>query len=249
MSVYVDELFYCQSKDPVAFRVGARNGHYWCHLWADSLGELFDLANRIYLKRSWFQNKPNFPHFDLTPERRRDAIFAGAKPHSLSEFLRTRGKRGTSEPGLMVKQRNIKMATKTTKAQLQSGTVFMDATAFNNLGGEVYAGLNIVKLNPGQAAGPFKITEILFNQDLGSTGKKKKKPVDVYCATDATGTAVRLPVAASLTQKLKDAKVGVGDSIAIMRGDDYTSKVYGTKGASYELRVVARAENKAKKSA
>lgn len=139
------------------------------------------------------------------------------------------------------------MARKNTSAPAGTESVpvskiFMNADAFRNLGGETYAGLNIVKLNPGQAAGPFKITEILFNQDLGSTGKKKKKPVDVYCATDSDGVAVRLPVAASLTQKLKDAKVSIGDEIAILRGDDYTSKVYGTKGASYELKVLKRAE-------
>ncbi len=133
------------------------------------------------------------------------------------------------------------MAKKITKSELRTGGVFIDASAFQKLGGETFAGLNILKLNPGEAAGPLEITEILFNQDLGSTGKKKKKPVDVYCAKDPAGIAVRLPVAASLTMKLKDAKVGVGDKIAIFRGDDYTSKVYGTKGASFELKVLERA--------
>jgi len=136
----------------------------------------------------------------------------------------------------------------TEPAVVSAPKVFMDVTAFRNMSGETFAGLNILKLEPGQAAGPLTITKILLNQDLGSggTGKRKKKPVDVYVANDPEGTEVRLPVAASLTMKLKDAKVGPGDVVAILRGDDYKSKVYGTRGASYELKVLSR-KNSSKK--
>lgn len=142
------------------------------------------------------------------------------------------------------------------KSKLPEGTesaalpkVFLTADAFRSMAAaETYSGLNILKLNPGQAAGPLTIKEILPEQDLGGgTGKRKIKPVDVYVANDPDGIEVRLPVAASLTQKLKDAKIGIGDVVAIYRGDDYTSKVYKTKGASYELKVISRAEKKAKK--
>ncbi len=144
------------------------------------------------------------------------------------------------------------------KSKLPEGTesaalprVIMTADAFRTMdAAETYSGLNILKLNPGQAAGPLTVKEVLPDQDLGGgTGKRKIKPVDVYVAIDPDGIEVRLPVAQSLTQKLKDAKIGAGDVIAILRGDDYVSKVYKTKGASYELKVISRAtaEKKGKK--
>lgn len=152
------------------------------------------------------------------------------------------------------KQRKFKMAKnkkgmENTEANPQGiKGAFMDAAAFRALQGERFTGLNILKLQPGQGAGPLEIVKILPNQDLGSTGKKKKKPVDVYCAKDSDGIELRLPVAQSLTQKLKDAKVGVGDVVAILRGEDYVSKTYGNKGASFELTVISRAEKGGKKS-
>lgn len=53
-----------------------------CHLTVNGetdehLAALHDLAGRIGLKRSWFQNKRT-PHYDLTPNKREEAIAAGA---------------------------------------------------------------------------------------------------------------------------------------------------------------------------
>lgn len=165
---------------------------------------------------------------------------------ALGEFLSNTDKTVNQRTGQNCQiSENTEMAKKkglenTEAATLNKGA-FMDAAAFRALQGERYTGLNILKLQPGQGAGPLEIVKILPNQDLGSTGKKKKKPVDVYCAKDADGIELRLPVAQSLTQKLKDAKVGVGDKIAILRGEDYVSKTYGNKGASFELTVLSRA--------
>lgn len=124
-------------------------------------------------------------------------------------------------------------------AELKTGSVMIDASAFQQLGGETYEGLNILKLNPGQAAGPILIKDILMNQKLGKdSAAKKRKPVDVYVG-DFNGQTLRLPVAASFVAKCKEAKVAVGDTIAIMRGDDYTSQ-FKTRGASYVLKVISR---------
>jgi len=57
-----------------AERVGARNGDWWCHLFADSTDELHAFAERIGLLRNWFQGD----HYDLTPKRRAVAVAAGA---------------------------------------------------------------------------------------------------------------------------------------------------------------------------
>jgi len=127
-----------------------------------------------------------------------------------------------------------------TSEQVKTGTVIIDSAAFDSMEGETFTGLNILKLTPGQAAGPITIKEILLNQKLGKdSAAKKRKPVDVYVG-EFNRAQIRLPVAASFVGKAKDAKLKVGDVIAIKRGDDYTSQ-FKTRGASYELKVLTRA--------
>lgn len=89
--VYVDELFECESHDPQARRVGARTGHRWCHMWSDAhtVEELHAIARKIGLKREWFQDRHQFPHYDLTPSRRVLALKHGAVEFSLKTWLRS----------------------------------------------------------------------------------------------------------------------------------------------------------------
>lgn len=50
-----------------------------CHLTTDGpIHELHEFAQRIGLKRAWFQHHRFAPHYDLTPRRRRAALQAGA---------------------------------------------------------------------------------------------------------------------------------------------------------------------------
>lgn len=89
MSVYVDQLFDCspyQIKDPQAKRVFG--GKQACHMWADTLTELHCMAKSIGLRRAWFQNRASLPHYDLTPGKRRLAIFYGAVEKSLTEHFK-----------------------------------------------------------------------------------------------------------------------------------------------------------------
>jgi hypothetical protein len=90
--IMVDSLFTLESRDSQAFRVGARNGHQWCHMWCNPGDEeaLHALAAKIGLKRSWAQLKPGFVHYDLVPSRRALAIKAGAVETDLREWLRSR---------------------------------------------------------------------------------------------------------------------------------------------------------------
>jgi hypothetical protein len=48
-----------------------------CHMFADSVGEIRQFAEKIGLKRSWLQFERAI-HFDLTPSKRAEAVRAGA---------------------------------------------------------------------------------------------------------------------------------------------------------------------------
>ncbi len=81
MTIYVDPLFvwtggYHGKDASQAARVGGRNGHQWCHLFADEKDstELHRLAACIGMRHEWFQGD----HYDLTPGKRAAAIRAGA---------------------------------------------------------------------------------------------------------------------------------------------------------------------------
>lgn len=50
-----------------------------CHMLADSLEELHEMADRIGMRRAWFQDKPGgIPHYDLMTVKRAMAVECGA---------------------------------------------------------------------------------------------------------------------------------------------------------------------------
>lgn len=76
MAIYVDPIFNWPGKGE------------WCHMATDGdLSELHAMAQRIGLKRSWFQNKPRYPHYDLRPSKRTLAIRLGAVEVSGGELI------------------------------------------------------------------------------------------------------------------------------------------------------------------
>lgn len=87
--ILVDDIFEAQ---------GPRGYSRWCHMGTDDhtdagLAELHAMAAQLGLKRSWFQDKSRFPHYDLVPSKRAAAIRAGARAVSAREFVeRTRRK-------------------------------------------------------------------------------------------------------------------------------------------------------------
>lgn len=56
------------------------NGKQSCHLTADTRQELDEFAQKIGLKRAWiqFDRGDLVPHYDLTPNKRAQALRAGA---------------------------------------------------------------------------------------------------------------------------------------------------------------------------
>lgn len=76
MSVYVDDVRHSFGRMVM------------CHLWADSLDELFAMADRIGVQRKWLQGHPtlsqprfrkaSWVHFDIALGKKKLAIDAGA---------------------------------------------------------------------------------------------------------------------------------------------------------------------------
>lgn len=67
---------------------GMRPG-LWSHMWASDgdLEELHTMAKRIGLKREWFQDRPKFPHYDLTGAMPQRALAAGAIEITVREWM------------------------------------------------------------------------------------------------------------------------------------------------------------------
>jgi hypothetical protein len=70
VTVYVDEL----QRWPTRIRCFQRGS---CHLTADSVGELHAFAERLGLRREWYQGR-RVPHYDLSPAMRTRALRMGA---------------------------------------------------------------------------------------------------------------------------------------------------------------------------
>lgn len=67
MAVYVDSV-------DISWR-----GKRWCHMVADTIDELHRFADRLGLKRSWFQTKSRYAHYDITYSVREKALALGAQ--------------------------------------------------------------------------------------------------------------------------------------------------------------------------
>lgn len=77
MAIYVD---YPQSRE------GKYNNY--CHLMTNgAIQELHDFAEGLGLRR-YFQNKPRFPHYDVSPRKRIIAIRLGAIEITSQELIR-----------------------------------------------------------------------------------------------------------------------------------------------------------------
>jgi hypothetical protein len=68
MTVYVDDVRHTFGRMVM------------CHMWADSLDELFAMADRIGVQRKWLQQPPkaSWTHFDISLGKKEQAISAGA---------------------------------------------------------------------------------------------------------------------------------------------------------------------------
>jgi hypothetical protein len=90
--IMVDKLFKAVSLNSRARFIGTRTNHQWCHMWCEpgNEEELHKFALAIGMKIEWFQDKKNFPHYDLIPSKRKKAIELGAIEIDLKQYLKQR---------------------------------------------------------------------------------------------------------------------------------------------------------------
>ena len=82
MSVYVDYNQTCRPNKDWRYK-------YVCHMMADTIEELHSMAKKIGLKRKWFQDtNKRFPHYDLNPNKRQQAVKQGAIEKPSMELLK-----------------------------------------------------------------------------------------------------------------------------------------------------------------
>ena len=82
MSVYVDRAI-CYPEEPTGYVGRPRHTAMWAHMIADTETELHSMAQRIGLRREWFQGD----HYDVTPSRRELAVRYGAVPLDRHPFI------------------------------------------------------------------------------------------------------------------------------------------------------------------
>ncbi len=142
----------------------------------------------------------------------------------------------------------MKKATSAKALDLSTGKIGsykMDASAFDNLTGEKALGLNIIEIAVGEAAGPFKLVNILKDQNLNKKKKLAKgeqpKLIDVYVG-EIGNVQVRMPASASFILKAKDLKLSLGDVFAVKRLPDYPNPHGGKDGKDYHLVIIERSK-------
>jgi hypothetical protein len=80
MTVFVDSLFMTAASARWPY-------HQACHMFTDgNEQELHDFAARLGLKRSWFQRHKTLWHYDLTANKRKEALRLGASPIDGREY-------------------------------------------------------------------------------------------------------------------------------------------------------------------
>lgn len=123
--IIVDDLanvagMYHGADKAQAERVGARNGHQWCHLSStpddEDFSEVHAFAARIGMRRGWFQGD----HYDLVASRRAQAVRLGAAQVTRLEMAMVTlyDRKGRDRPAYGLPERTTHEALAVQDAQL-----------------------------------------------------------------------------------------------------------------------------------
>jgi len=92
MTVFVDKLFYWPGA-PKCLQPG-------CHLWSEtSVYELSVMAKKLGLKWEWVHVSRGMPHFNISKNKRAQALQLGAQEGSLRPYLKRRLKQKEGHSG------------------------------------------------------------------------------------------------------------------------------------------------------
>lgn len=140
-----------------------------------------------------------------------------------------------------VKERNAEMAARVESVppvQANSATPLVNVADFHNAEGQTFGRGNILKLEIGQAAGPFAYKGTReIDTELGKT--------DAHVGTDMRGTDWGLPLAASFVSQVEDGGLKAGDQFLVLREADVKKRKGKGKGnpmSIYRIKVTARAK-------
>ncbi len=88
MTIFVDKI--TTYPDAMISEAAKRWGNKWSHIWTDGdLEELHIMAESLGLRRSYLQKENKlFPHYDIIPNKRSQAIRLGAEVSPVKEFLK-----------------------------------------------------------------------------------------------------------------------------------------------------------------
>jgi len=64
-----------------------------CHMMADTVEELHQMADKIGIQRRWFQNKKDHPHYDISKTKKALAFQNGAVEVTPQELVKLMQKR------------------------------------------------------------------------------------------------------------------------------------------------------------
>ena len=92
-----------------------------CHMFADTENELHVMADKLWLKRSWFQ-RGTVDHYDLTPSKRRRAVQLGALSLTRKAEAKFIRKHRKTDIGKDVQDGNRKIECSGNKEKHQEGS-------------------------------------------------------------------------------------------------------------------------------
>ncbi|WP_288482356.1 DUF4031 domain-containing protein [uncultured Deinococcus sp.] len=174
MTVYVDQITdYGGSVKGYVGKVSQR----WCHMTADTLEELHAMADRIGMKRSWYQPGAwlHLCHYDLTPGKRVAAVAAGAVEVQAMAHLRqlmAEGRDRVAVPGIPVSRPSADMGNPI------SGVVVVNAHKL----AEVSAGYTLVYVGRRSSYRPELGLDfsVLGNPFTLASGYSRDEAVEAY---------------------------------------------------------------------